>query len=171
MLAIYILDIRIWMAIGTRLVWGTPHYPMHNTYHINVIYISFHIVTSFCSHRHNGSPLARSPSPRRRGHQYIHHDIGFSDTVSNVVEMVKETRHPRHGNSHPRYPRGIYQKFYPASRYSLLIWMYVCTIKVCIPCTYECMCELVCQNTQQGIQKVYILYWKYSEVFSLFNIT
>ncbi|XP_051864677.1 voltage-dependent calcium channel type A subunit alpha-1 isoform X9 [Drosophila albomicans] len=57
--------------------------------------------------RHNGSPLARSPSPRRRGHQYIHHDIGFSDTVSNVVEMVKETRHPtRHGNSHPRYPRG-----------------------------------------------------------------
>ncbi|XP_043065453.1 voltage-dependent calcium channel type A subunit alpha-1 isoform X13 [Drosophila ficusphila] len=57
--------------------------------------------------RHNGSPLARSPSPRRRGHQYIHHDIGFSDTVSNVVEMVKETRHPRHGNSHPRYPRGV----------------------------------------------------------------
>ncbi|XP_030081781.1 voltage-dependent calcium channel type A subunit alpha-1 isoform X7 [Drosophila hydei] len=56
--------------------------------------------------RHNGSPLARSPSPRRRGHQYIHHDIGFSDTVSNVVEMVKETRHPRHGNNHPRYPRG-----------------------------------------------------------------
>ncbi|KAH8386678.1 hypothetical protein KR093_001953 [Drosophila rubida] len=57
--------------------------------------------------RHNGSPIARSPSPRRRGHQYIHHDIGFSDTVSNVVEMVKETRHPtRHGNSHPRYPRG-----------------------------------------------------------------
>ncbi|XP_030243321.1 voltage-dependent calcium channel type A subunit alpha-1 isoform X26 [Drosophila navojoa] len=58
------------------------------------------------SSRHNGSPLARSPSPRRRGHQYIHHDIGFSDTVSNVVEMVKETRHPRHGNNHPRYPRG-----------------------------------------------------------------
>ncbi|KRF82380.1 uncharacterized protein Dvir_GJ18738, isoform T [Drosophila virilis] len=56
--------------------------------------------------RHNGSPLARSPSPRRRGHQYIHHDIGFSDTVSNVVEMVKETRHPRHSNSHQRYPRG-----------------------------------------------------------------
>ncbi|XP_037935060.1 voltage-dependent calcium channel type A subunit alpha-1 isoform X6 [Teleopsis dalmanni] len=56
--------------------------------------------------RHNGSPLARSPSPRRRGHQYIHHDIGFSDTVSNVVEMVKETRHPRHGYGHPRYPRG-----------------------------------------------------------------
>ncbi|XP_055846918.1 voltage-dependent calcium channel type A subunit alpha-1 isoform X9 [Episyrphus balteatus] len=57
--------------------------------------------------RHNGSPLARSPSPRRRGHQYIHHDIGFSDTVSNVVEMVKETRHPRHSYGHPtRYPRG-----------------------------------------------------------------
>ncbi|XP_053950330.1 voltage-dependent calcium channel type A subunit alpha-1 isoform X10 [Anastrepha ludens] len=56
--------------------------------------------------RHNGSPLARSPSPRRRDHQYIHHDIGFSDTVSNVVEMVKETRHPRHGYGLPRYPRG-----------------------------------------------------------------
>uniref|UniRef100_W8AJD7 Voltage-dependent calcium channel type A subunit alpha-1 n=1 Tax=Ceratitis capitata TaxID=7213 RepID=W8AJD7_CERCA len=56
--------------------------------------------------RHNGSPLARSPSPGRRGHQYIHHDIGFSDTVSDVVEMVKETRHPRHGYGHPRYPGG-----------------------------------------------------------------
>uniref|UniRef100_A0A1B0AMT8 Uncharacterized protein n=1 Tax=Glossina palpalis gambiensis TaxID=67801 RepID=A0A1B0AMT8_9MUSC len=47
---------------------------------------------------HRRSPSIRSPSPRRRGHQYIHHDIGFSDTVSNVVEMVKETRHPRHGS-------------------------------------------------------------------------
>ncbi|KAL9886445.1 calcium voltage-gated channel subunit cacophony isoform 15-T15 [Glossina fuscipes fuscipes] len=56
---------------------------------------------------HRRSPSIRSPSPRRRGHQYIHHDIGFSDTVSNVVEMVKETRHPRHGyGHHARYPRG-----------------------------------------------------------------
>lgn len=49
----------------------------------------------------------RSPSPsRRRGHPYQHHDIGFSDTVSNVVEMVKETRHPRGYGHHARYPRG-----------------------------------------------------------------
>lgn len=114
MLAIYILDIRIWMAIGTRLVWGTNRYmyiyliqSKHTRIYICIF--SYWIICS--SHRHNGSPLARSPSPRRRGHQYIHHDIGFSDTVSNVVEMVKETRHPRHGNSHPRYPRGIYSKF------------------------------------------------------------
>nr|XP_029732769.1 voltage-dependent calcium channel type A subunit alpha-1-like isoform X10 [Aedes albopictus] len=31
------------------------------------------------------SPLVRTPSPRRR-----HHDVGFSDTVSNVVEIQKE---------------------------------------------------------------------------------
>ncbi|KAL5275640.1 cac family protein [Megaselia abdita] len=52
----------------------------------------------------NGSPTARSPSPsRRRGH-YTHHDIGFSDTVSNVVEMVKETR-PRGYGPRQGYPR------------------------------------------------------------------
>ncbi|KAM7350475.1 calcium voltage-gated channel subunit cacophony isoform 3-T3 [Cochliomyia hominivorax] len=56
---------------------------------------------------HRRSPSLRSPSPsRRRGHPYQHHDIGFSDTVSNVVEMVKETRHPRGYTHHTRYPRG-----------------------------------------------------------------
>uniref|UniRef100_A0A1I8PXP8 Voltage-dependent calcium channel type A subunit alpha-1 n=1 Tax=Stomoxys calcitrans TaxID=35570 RepID=A0A1I8PXP8_STOCA len=55
---------------------------------------------------HRRSPSLRSPSPRRRGHPYTHHDIGFSDTVSNVVEMVKETRHPRGYGHHARYPRG-----------------------------------------------------------------
>uniref|UniRef100_A0A182Q6B0 Voltage-dependent calcium channel type A subunit alpha-1 n=1 Tax=Anopheles farauti TaxID=69004 RepID=A0A182Q6B0_9DIPT len=33
------------------------------------------------------SPLVRTPSPRKRHH---HHEIGFSDTVSNVVEIQKE---------------------------------------------------------------------------------
>lgn len=44
--------------------------------------------------------------------------------------MVKETRHPRHGNSHPRYPRGIYSKF-THSPVALCSYecMYVCTIK------------------------------------------
>ncbi|XP_037914495.1 voltage-dependent calcium channel type A subunit alpha-1 isoform X2 [Hermetia illucens] len=59
--------------------------------------------------RRNGSPLARSPSPRRRGHYMHHHDIGFSDTVSNVVEMVKENRHhpSRHFGPHgTRFARG-----------------------------------------------------------------
>ncbi|KAL5275646.1 cac family protein [Megaselia abdita] len=61
----------------------------------------------------NGSPTARSPSPsRRRGH-YTHHDIGFSDTVSNVVEMVKETR-PRGYGPRQGYPRGGHvQHSYP----------------------------------------------------------
>lgn len=36
--------------------------------------------------RRGQSPLNRTPSPRR----HLHHDIGFSDTVSNVVEIVKE---------------------------------------------------------------------------------
>ncbi|XP_070066155.1 voltage-dependent calcium channel type A subunit alpha-1 isoform X12 [Drosophila virilis] len=88
--------------------------------------------------RHNGSPLARSPSPRRRGHQYIHHDIGFSDTVSNVVEMVKETRHPRHSNSHQRYPRGIYPKL-------LFLYFYVCTIMYVFDALKN-LCELAAKN-------------------------
>ncbi|XP_077299455.1 calcium voltage-gated channel subunit cacophony [Arctopsyche grandis] len=43
--------------------------------------------------RRGPSPLVRTPSPRRRYHQGIHHDIGFSDTVSNVVEIVKHDHH------------------------------------------------------------------------------
>lgn len=55
--------------------------------------------------RRGQSPLVRTPSPRR-GH-HMHHDIGFSDTVSNVVEIVKE-EHRRgrpYGHGH-RFARG-----------------------------------------------------------------
>lgn len=38
------------------------------------------------SYRRGQSPLNRTPSPRRQ----LHHDIGFSNTVSDVVEIVKE---------------------------------------------------------------------------------
>ncbi|XP_050067939.1 voltage-dependent calcium channel type A subunit alpha-1-like isoform X7 [Anopheles maculipalpis] len=51
------------------------------------------------------SPLVRTPSPRKRHHQ---HEIGFSDTVSNVVEIQKEEhRRGRHhfGYAH-RHNRG-----------------------------------------------------------------
>ncbi|GLV41113.1 cacophony [Carabus blaptoides fortunei] len=44
--------------------------------------------------RANSPSLQRSPSPRRR-HTHLHHDIGFSDTVSNVVEIVKHDHHSR----------------------------------------------------------------------------
>lgn len=59
--------------------------------------------------RRAGSPLVRTPSPRRRNHLHPHHDIGFSDTVSNVVEIVKEERGHRgyRQNFHSRYPRGM----------------------------------------------------------------
>ncbi|KAJ3619597.1 hypothetical protein MTP99_005266 [Tenebrio molitor] len=51
--------------------------------------------------RGNSPSLQRSPSPRRK---YLHHDIGFSDTVSNVVEIVKHEQHRAH--SHRRFVRG-----------------------------------------------------------------
>ncbi|XP_069354188.1 LOW QUALITY PROTEIN: voltage-dependent calcium channel type A subunit alpha-1 [Maniola hyperantus] len=51
-------------------------------------------------HHGRSSSLRRSPSPRRRGHYGgYHHDIGFSDTVNNVVEIVKHEHH-RHGRTH-----------------------------------------------------------------------
>ncbi|XP_060810711.1 voltage-dependent calcium channel type A subunit alpha-1 [Amyelois transitella] len=51
-------------------------------------------------HQGRSSSLRRTPSPRRRGHYGgYHHDIGFSDTVSNVVEIVKH-EHQRHGRTH-----------------------------------------------------------------------
>ncbi|KAL0850452.1 hypothetical protein ABMA28_012254 [Loxostege sticticalis] len=51
-------------------------------------------------HHGRSSSLRRTPSPRRRGHYGgYHHDIGFSDTVSNVVEIVKH-EHQRHGRTH-----------------------------------------------------------------------
>ncbi|XP_053660660.1 voltage-dependent calcium channel type A subunit alpha-1 isoform X4 [Anopheles marshallii] len=59
------------------------------------------------------SPLVRTPSPRKRQHQ---HEIGFSDTVSNVVEIQKEEhRRGRHhfGYAH-RHNRGSHvQHSYP----------------------------------------------------------
>lgn len=63
--------------------------------------------------RRAGSPLVRTPSPRRRNHLHPHHDIGFSDTVSNVVEIVKEERGHRgyRQNVHSRYPRGMLPKY------------------------------------------------------------
>ncbi|XP_070508111.1 voltage-dependent calcium channel type A subunit alpha-1 isoform X7 [Chironomus tepperi] len=54
--------------------------------------------------RRGQSPLNRTPSPRGR---HLPHDIGFSDTVSNVVEIVKE-EHRRgrpYGHGH-RFARG-----------------------------------------------------------------
>lgn len=59
--------------------------------------------------RRAGSPLVRTPSPRRRNNMHPVHDIGFSDTVSNVVEIVKEERGNHRGyrqNANMRYPRG-----------------------------------------------------------------
>ncbi|CAH1100381.1 unnamed protein product [Psylliodes chrysocephalus] len=56
-------------------------------------------------HRQNSPSYQRSPSPRRRYPQHLHHDIGFSDTVSNVVEIVKH-EHQRASHRH-RFPRGI----------------------------------------------------------------
>ncbi|XP_052870004.1 voltage-dependent calcium channel type A subunit alpha-1-like isoform X5 [Anopheles cruzii] len=54
------------------------------------------------------SPLVRTPSPRRRQQHHQQHEIGFSDTVSNVVEIQKEEhRRGRHhfGYAH-RHNRG-----------------------------------------------------------------
>lgn len=69
----------------------------------------------------------RTPSPRRRGHQHI--DIGFSDTVSNVVEIVKEEhrKNHKHYGHHGRFPRGIFFNFYISSKqlFSILS-VYLC---------------------------------------------
>lgn len=62
--------------------------------------------------RRNGSPLVRTPSPRSRRAHPTHHDIGFSDTVSNVVEIVKEERGGGRGHRHyphARFPRGTFE--------------------------------------------------------------
>ena len=56
--------------------------------------------------RGGGSPLVRTPSPRARRH--LHHDIGFSDTVSNVVEIFKdEQRRGRLFGNATKNTRGI----------------------------------------------------------------
>ncbi|XP_044762302.1 voltage-dependent calcium channel type A subunit alpha-1 isoform X16 [Coccinella septempunctata] len=54
--------------------------------------------------RGNSPTNQRSPSPRRRYPSHLHHDIGFSDTVSNVVEIVKHEHQRAH--SHRRFMRG-----------------------------------------------------------------
>ncbi|CAH1959850.1 unnamed protein product [Acanthoscelides obtectus] len=54
--------------------------------------------------RRNSPSLQRSPSPRKRYPHHLHHDIGFSDTVSNVVEIVKY-EHQR-ASQRSRFPRG-----------------------------------------------------------------
>ncbi|CRL08058.1 CLUMA_CG021016, isoform A [Clunio marinus] len=70
----------------------------------NFLLINFLIAhTCFIISRRDQSALVRTPSPRR----HLHHDIGFSDTVSNVVEIVKE-EHRRgrpYGHGH-KYNRG-----------------------------------------------------------------
>ncbi|XP_047514111.1 voltage-dependent calcium channel type A subunit alpha-1 isoform X5 [Pieris napi] len=50
-------------------------------------------------HHGRSSSLRRTPSPRRRHYGGYHHEIGFSDTVNNVVEIVKH-EHQRHGRTH-----------------------------------------------------------------------
>ncbi|KAF5301170.1 hypothetical protein FQA39_LY10848 [Lamprigera yunnana] len=55
--------------------------------------------------RGNSPSLVRSPSPRRHYPHHLHHDIGFSDTVSNVVEIVKH-EHQRAQSNKSRYARG-----------------------------------------------------------------
>ncbi|XP_045474273.1 voltage-dependent calcium channel type A subunit alpha-1 isoform X10 [Harmonia axyridis] len=55
--------------------------------------------------RGNSPTNQRSPSPRRRYPSHLHHDIGFSDTVSNVVEIVKHEHHRAH--SHRRFMREL----------------------------------------------------------------
>ncbi|CAH1959849.1 unnamed protein product [Acanthoscelides obtectus] len=54
---------------------------------------------------HRRSPSLRSPSPRKRYPHHLHHDIGFSDTVSNVVEIVKY-EHQR-ASQRSRFPRAF----------------------------------------------------------------
>lgn len=70
----------------------------------------FYVLLNF--RRRAGSPLVRTPSPRKRNHLHPNHDIGFSDTVSNVVEIVKEEKGHRgyrqHG--HGRFPRGTFHE-------------------------------------------------------------
>ncbi|XP_065171209.1 voltage-dependent calcium channel type A subunit alpha-1-like isoform X27 [Atheta coriaria] len=52
--------------------------------------------------RGNSPSMQRSPSPGRRYPSHLHHDIGFSDTVSNVVEIVKH----EHQRSSQRHRKG-----------------------------------------------------------------
>ncbi|XP_030749078.1 voltage-dependent calcium channel type A subunit alpha-1 isoform X3 [Sitophilus oryzae] len=53
--------------------------------------------------RGNSPSLQRSPSPRKRHPGQLHHDIGFSDTVCDIVGIVK---HEHQRSSSKRLPRG-----------------------------------------------------------------
>ncbi|XP_044595208.1 voltage-dependent calcium channel type A subunit alpha-1 isoform X8 [Cotesia glomerata] len=60
------------------------------------------------------SPLHRSPSPSRRPrydhHQPQYHDVGFSDTVTNVVEIQRHIHHP-HSQYNHRHKRDYYDHY------------------------------------------------------------
>lgn len=80
----------------------------------DVLIYSFRCI--FICRRGNSPSLTRSPSPGRHYPHHLHHDIGFSDTVSNVVEIVKHEHHRSHSNKN-RYMRGELFKLntdYPA---------------------------------------------------------
>ncbi|XP_048506528.1 voltage-dependent calcium channel type A subunit alpha-1 isoform X25 [Athalia rosae] len=68
-------------------------------------------------HRHHSrSPSLRSPSPRRhrydhRVHHY-HEGPGFSDTVSNVVDIQRHTQHPHGSQYNHRHKMRDYYDFY-----------------------------------------------------------
>ncbi|XP_076258408.1 calcium voltage-gated channel subunit cacophony isoform X5 [Rhynchophorus ferrugineus] len=53
--------------------------------------------------RGNSPSLQRSPSPRKKHPGHLHHDIGFSDTVCDIVGIVK---HEHQRSSTKRLPRG-----------------------------------------------------------------
>ncbi|XP_057324911.1 voltage-dependent calcium channel type A subunit alpha-1 isoform X2 [Microplitis mediator] len=60
------------------------------------------------------SPLHRSPSPSRRPrydhHHSQFHDVGFSDTVTNVVEIQRHIHHP-HSQYNHRHKRDYYDHY------------------------------------------------------------
>lgn len=89
--------------------WSTKLLKITQTINLVALFESQLTITLFVSfnwNRRTGSPLVRTPSPRRRSHLHPNHDIGFSDTVSNVVEIVKEDYKHRGYRSNGRYPRG-----------------------------------------------------------------
>lgn len=101
----------LWKALQTNNIYIHPHMETliedlqawstkDNSLYINIFFHSFNC------RRGNSPTLQRSPSPRRRYPPHLHHDIGFSDTVSNVVEIVKHEH--QKAQSHRRYPRGWY---------------------------------------------------------------
>lgn len=65
-----------------------------------------------CNRRGNSPSLQRSPSPRRRYPPHLHHDIGFSDTVSNVVEIVKHEHQRAQSHHRNRHIRGMYANYF-----------------------------------------------------------